>query len=904
MTIGENPALIKLYWAIGFFAGSMFYPVWLIFVTNLITFKHKSIKYFFRILLILSALTSMMVIFFGDVSFTWTTFGNQFSYQNNLLFNILFLYSILLSGVLLFIHIKWLRQSELKRNKRQVLIIIISSTLLLPIALLSEYIIPIYSNFTVIPVASLTILPTSFFIIYTLRKYKLLGVSVSNVSQYTFTSVKMPIYVLDYKDRIVIENNAAIDCLGESAIGKSISEYFLVDGETPGESFFKDDFIGESVDLKAVSGIRICDMSLTIEKDNYNDAICKVVVFTDMTAIKEMEKSSAEALYEALEANKVKSDFLAKMSHEIRTPMNAIIGMTELVLRENTSNIVREHTITIRQASENLLSLINDLLDFSKIESGNMQILQEHYSLSSLINDVVNIIKIRLSFSTVRFIVDLSKDIPNVLIGDVAKIRQILINILGNAVKHTRHGHIKLIVKGDSINEESLDLVLIIEDTGRGIKQENIESLFTEYYQVQKTSDGVGLGLAITRGFILAMDGDISVESEYGKGSVFSVMIPQKIGDLDQQAAFEIPSENDEDTLAHGRISVFSAPDVRVLIVDDINTNLKVASGLLKPYNMIVDTCLSGEEAIDMVRNCKYDLILMDYRMPEMDGVEATEKIRALDPDDPYYSTLPIVALTADAVTGRREMLLESGFNDFISKPINKNELNSVLEKLIPKHLQSEPVITDTEEVDSAYHDAMIEAIGGLDIAKGITLSGGRIEHYYETLASFHSDALERLELLRDYLISKDFDRYITIIHALKSASANVGANEVSLLAAGLENAGLSKDWLYLENNNEILVTALEKLLESIQAALKSHDENYAKNVTESDSGSNVDIHRKLDSLKSALSEMDIVSTNEAVDSLLKLARSEEEKKIIREISHHVLLFEYDKACILIDKIK
>jgi len=624
-------------------------------------------------------------------------------------------------------------------------------------------------------------------------------------------------------------------------------------------------------------------------------------VFTDMTAIKDMEEKSATALVEALEANKVKSEFLAKMSHEIRTPMNAIIGMTELVLREKTSITVREHTVTIKQASENLLSLINDLLDFSKIETGIIQIQSEQYSLSSLINDVVNITKVRMTYPGVQLIVDLNKDVPNILIGDVARIRQVLINVLSNAVKHTRQGKIVLSVNNEPLFKDTMDLILTIEDTGSGIKKEEINKLFTEYYQVRSTTDGVGLGLPITQGLVAAMNGVINVESEYGIGSKFTIRIPQKVGDPEQQAVFNASHEKINALYEHSEVSVFTAPEARVLVVDDISTNLRVVAGFLSPYKMTVDLCLSGAEAIELIKSNEYDLVFMDYRMPEMDGVEATGKIRALGASDPYYSTLPIIALTADAVTGRKEMLMENGFSDFISKPINKNELDSVLKKWIPKSKIHDPVTILPETVSEP--EVIPITIDGLDIKKGIQLSGGKLDNYYEILASFHTDASTRLDLIKSIIDTEDFDYYMTVVHALKSATAYIGADEVSNLAASLENATQTKDLVFIKSKNNLFSAALEKLLENIKDALISHDKDSFSYITQDSFYGDPDMQKELSNLKSALENMDIVDTNNSVDTLLKLARTEDEKKAIRNISHYILLFEYDKANALIDKL-
>ncbi|MCL1956897.1 MAG: ATP-binding protein, partial [Fibromonadales bacterium] len=422
--------------------------------------------------------------------------------------------------------------------------------------------------------------------------------------------------------------------------------------------------------VKAIAGVDIKDNEIVFAK-----RMILILTVIQIVSVVLVFLSGLLGLIEANKANKAKSKFLANMSHEIRTPMNAIIGMAELALRENMTSTLKEHVLTVKQAGTNLLSIINDILDFSKIENEKLEMVPSNYLFSSLINNVVNIIKPRIEESELKFDINIDSNIPNSLIGDETRIRQVLLNILGNAVKYTKKGFISLSASGEKTGDTVL-LTIEIADSGMGIKPKDLKKLFDEFVRMDMESkkgiEGTGLGLAIAKNLVKMMNGDISVKSEYGKGSTFTVKLPQKIS-------------TDElfDSIKNDNLTIkFTATNAKVLVVDDIDANLKVAKGLMEPYKMQVDLCTSGAEAIEMVKTNSYDLVFIDHMMPDMDGVETTETIREI------YANLPIIALTANAVSGVREMFLENGFNDFISKPIDTVELNAVLEKWLPKEKQ------------------------------------------------------------------------------------------------------------------------------------------------------------------------------------------------------------------------
>jgi len=391
---------------------------------------------------------------------------------------------------------------------------------------------------------------------------------------------------------------------------------------------------------------------------------------------------------EAIAAREAQAKFLANMSHEIRTPINAIIGMNEMILRENEDDTIKDYAHNIQSASNMLLGLINDVLDFSKIESGQLELVEDTYHLGELLQDVVVLMNARAAGKPISTHVDIDPKLPSKYYGDELRIKQILTNIVSNAVKYTKEGSITLKVTYTSLEKDYVLLCIAVSDTGIGIKKEDIPKLFDGFKRLEldknRNIQGTGLGLNIAKQLVAQMQGSITVESEYGKGSTFAVSIPQKIMDKRHLGGLkESVSENRKEATVSEKL--FTAPKAKVLIVDDNNMNLSLMKGLLKRTEMQVDLVKSGQESLEITKEKKYDIIFMDHMMPEMDGVEALRLLRA-EVTNPNKDAI-VIALTANAIAGCREMYLEYGFNDYFAKPIQADKLEELLVKYLPKEL-------------------------------------------------------------------------------------------------------------------------------------------------------------------------------------------------------------------------
>ena len=698
---------------------------------------------------------------------------------------------------------------------------------------------------------------------------------------------------------------------------------------------------------------------------------------------------------QALLASDAKSSFLSNTSHEIRTPMNAILGMVDLIMHEDASDIVLSHATDIRNACRGLLTVINDILDISKIESGKLEIVPAKYQVSSLLSDSISIVKMRTDEKKLTLAVEIDSNIPSELIGDDLRIKQILVNLLNNAVKFTPDGQITLSVSCQ-VDDDMCQLFFSVADTGIGIKPEDLDKIFVLFQQVDtrknRNIEGTGLGLSISNQLVEMMGGHITVESEYGVGSTFTASIMQKVASAQPITHLKNPERSsvllyenrpaylksltfaleslgckfdictnrsemylqlDEDNYDyvfvssmyinniqpaiarsqpgavtvvldgtetnHGDVISISmpihclqisnilndeyaditndsstadliAPEARVLVVDDNAVNLKVAAGLLKIYRILADTATGGVSAVEMIKQHDYDLVFMDHMMPDMDGIDTTVAIRALDDK---YAKLPIVALTANAVGGVREMFKAEGLNDFLAKPIEISQMTAILKKWIP--IEKQGLKPETPALEPSPF-----VIAGLDTRRGITNSGGTVDAYNEILAVYASDCSSRLRDMQVFHSEGDIKALTISVHAIKSASANIGAESIAVTAAELEAAGKAGDIGYINMSLNGFFTALTQQLDNIRSYLSSiSQEDIIR-----DKPADIDFLRtSLTEISYHMGNLEIDAAENVLEELFTFQWDDEVIAQINKIKECIDIFDYDGTATAIEEL-
>lgn len=602
---------------------------------------------------------------------------------------------------------------------------------------------------------------------------------------------------------------------------------------------------GEIVDLDGRHyEIRISNL----QKKTVWSSRMHLVSAVDVTNLMAQNRKMQELKETAERADRVKSTFLANMSHEIRTPMNAIVGITDILLRDDLPNQERrDYLENIKSSGNALLSLINGILDFSKIESGKMELNEVNYDLFHLVRELDVLFRTRTDKKNLEFGFDVDDDVPQWLYGDEIRLRQIIINIVNNAIKFTEVGSVRVHIRLAQLQEEDVELHIAVKDTGRGIHEKDKEKMFEMFSQVDKSlnykMEGTGLGLSISKELVELMGGTISVNSQYGKGSEFYFTVHQRL------------AKEEELTMTEGTTRAFTAPKATVLLVDDNRINLKVAEGLLAPLRMKIDTAEDGMSAIHKVEEKHYDIIFMDHMMPTMDGVETTRRIRKLEGE--YYKNVPIVALTANAVTGIREELLEQGLDDFVAKPIDLQEICDIIVNWLPKELIQYESDEDEQQIEGELPD-----IEGLDVEEAVA-NCGSLEMFLDVLGDFYTLIPQKASQIKKCLEDHMLRDFTIEVHALKNSARLIGAMELSEQCFMLEQLGNAQD----EESLQAETPAMLERYQSYIPILRPYGEVNEKNKVET---SNDQLIQILERLYSAMDQFDLDTADEAMKELEK----------------------------------
>ena len=595
-------------------------------------------------------------------------------------------------------------------------------------------------------------------------------------------------------------------------------------------------------------------------------------------AVRYLKKSREAEYFEhekilADSANQAKSEFLSNMSHEIRTPINAIMGMNEMVIRESKDKNILEYSENLQNAARTLLGLVNDILDFSKIEAGKMEIIPVEYHVSSMLNDLVNMIETRAAKKNLYFKINVNESMPSVLFGDEIRIKQVITNILTNAVKYTKEGGVTLNVTYRPIDEERLLFCVSIADTGIGIKKRDLRKLFSAFERIEeernRTIEGTGLGMNITKKLLEMMGSSLQVDSVYGKGSTFAFEVEQKIMNAEPIGNFQEDYKNSLNQHKKYHES-FTAPDARILVVDDTVMNLTVIKGLLKQTKIKIDTALNGTDCLTLVARNKYDIIFLDHRMPGMDGIETLAAMKKIK-NNPNAST-PVISLTANAISGAKEQYITAGFNDYLTKPINYTALEDLIMNYLPDEKiqaadESEPV----EEVEEVALPEWLTKVEGLDINAGVENCGGA-EPYVDALTVFAESIIQAADLIENYYKSEDWRNYTTKVHALKSTAKVVGAAELSEKAKRLEDAGNSGYVNEIRQDTEPLLKLYRSYAKKLEPLIKSVTSNTNKPLI-----TDYDLKEAFEAIKDATATFDYDTLKFVFDSLDEYRLPDEE---------------------------
>jgi len=817
-------------------------------------------------------------LFYREVRWLATDFGYHYLYleYGPLYYPMLILRFFVPYFLSILVLLRTARAKRTARDARRQYLLILGISML-PVFALLAYVLKLTQVFDLSPIVLEMSLSMVVILIWSRRNFDFRRLA----SDTLLASMSDGVIAIDDWMRLVSYNPAATRIFQDLA------------GCRPGESVEKlRDFDPAMLDDRALYRFHIGERHYESHAKQIDDGSGKrqgyVMLLIDITDIQNYIEENKRVRRQAEEANRAKSEFLANMSHEIRTPMNAIIGLSDIIVEESRGRRLYSYAKDVQSAAQSLLAIINDILDLSKVEAGKMELILTDYHIRSLVGDVVGMMDMAASQRGLLMKYEYDTSIPAVYRGDEGRIKQILINLLNNAVKFTSQGYVRISVRGRPGEEPGQErLIFEIQDTGCGIREEDRDSIFENFRQVDakrnRTVEGTGLGLSIVKRLVELMGGTIGFESVYGQGTTFTVELPQQIVDARTLAeAPEPPSQQET------RVEYFSSPETKALIVDDNQVNRKVAWRFLRGYSLDVAEAASGPESIALAGKHKYDLIFMDHMMPGMDGVEAAAQIRAgCDGDGPV-----IIALTANAMEGMREHFLDKGFQDFIAKPLDRVALHKLLLKWIPPERRHPPLETTAEQGPGLES----VSIRGIDINAVVNNQTGRLDDFMDLLAVFCAEGRRKLELIARLAAGGDLKRYEIEVHGLKSASANIGALRLSALAREHEAAASGGNSVFIEKHTPELLGAYEKQLRQIQEFL---DQNGGEPAGAGEPLPELDGETLRGGIREALELLENFRSRDCaakIEELLGHRTADEAGRALREVRERLRIYEDDEA--------
>jgi len=803
---------------------------------------------------------------FYHVSITYGPLYVVFMFSRIIIPYILCIYTLLCA-----IH----ERSDRKVNRQYWTILGIST---FPVIMLIAYVCKLVEVFDLTPVTLAISMSMVVIVVWSRRNYDFRHLAAAKVLE----SLGDGVITLDDHDRLVGYNRAAADIFTSLPFHKLGENIRVVED-------FQEEMLNKDIPQSfSINGQYYESHSKHI-KDENGRIQGSVILILDMTDIKAYINEIKRVRHQAEKASIAKSEFLANMSHEIRTPMNAIIGLNDIIMEECGDTDIYAHAKDVQSAAKNLLAIINDILDLSKVEAGKMELVYANYYIKDLANEVIGMMDMAASQKGLILKYECDESIPCGYSGDDGRIKQILINILNNAIKFTKKGYVRTYITGKPGKDADEEMLFFhVEDTGCGIREEDLGTIFEDFQQVDskrnRSAEGTGLGLAIVKHLVELMEGTIKVESTYGKGTMVTIMIPQRI--VDSRPVSETPETAQEEQKI---TDSFTAPGIKVLIVDDNVINRKVARGFLKNYAFDLTEAESGPQAVELVRSIRFDIIFMDHMMPGMDGIEAAEIIRR---DCGENGAAPVmVALTANAMEGMREHFHNCGFQDFISKPLDRKELNQLLLRWVPEKYRQ----VEEKEEESKPLDPEAFQIDGVDMSAALQYYSGDEEGFVDLLELYCMDGKRKTRLLRE-LVNSDILRYQIEVHGLKSASANIGAVDVSAMARAQENAAAQGDREFIDRQFPLLLAEYEILLANIEQFLE-------RRRLEMDSGKEKlpcpPIRELKEQAASALEDLKHFRSRECAEKIEALLRYELPKNTaesLLQIREQLRLFEDDNA--------